>query len=56
LYQQGIEQARRPEPLSLASLLTFHDSVELFLVLAADHLGHRYRAATPTSVILALFS
>lgn len=39
LYQQGIEQARRPEPLSFASLLTFHDSVELFLVLAADHLG-----------------
>lgn len=39
LYQQGIEQARQPEPLSFASLLTFHDSVELFLVLAADHLG-----------------
>jgi hypothetical protein len=39
LYQQGIEQARRPEPLSFASLLSFHDSVELFLVLAADHLG-----------------
>ncbi len=39
LYQQGIEQARRPEPLSFASLLSFHDSVELFLVLVADHLG-----------------
>jgi hypothetical protein len=39
LYQQGIEQAGRPEPLSFASLLTFHDAVELFLVLAADHLG-----------------
>jgi hypothetical protein len=39
LYLQGVEQARRTEPLSLASLLTFHDSVELFLVLASDHLG-----------------
>jgi hypothetical protein len=29
LYQQGVEQARRPEPLSYASLLSFHDSVEL---------------------------
>jgi hypothetical protein len=39
LYGQGIEQARRPEPLSFVSVLTFHDSVELFLVLAADYLG-----------------
>jgi len=39
LYQQGIEQTRLPEPLSFASLLTFHDAVELLLVLAADHLG-----------------
>lgn len=39
LYLQGADQARQPQPLSLFSLLTFHDSVELFLVLAADHLG-----------------
>lgn len=39
LYLQGAEQAARPEPTSMFSLLTFHDSVELFLVLAADHLG-----------------
>jgi hypothetical protein len=39
LYLQGIEQARLPEPLSFTSLLTFHDAVELFLVLAADRLG-----------------
>jgi hypothetical protein len=39
LHHQGVEQAARPEPLSLFSLLTFHDSVELFLVLAADYLG-----------------
>jgi hypothetical protein len=38
LSQQGVEQARRPEPLSFASLLSFHDCVELFLVLAVDHL------------------
>jgi hypothetical protein len=39
LHQQAIEQTQQPEPLNLASLLTFHDCVELFLVLAADHLG-----------------
>jgi hypothetical protein len=39
LHQQGVEQAAQPEPLSFFSLLMFHDSVELFLVLAADHLG-----------------
>jgi hypothetical protein len=39
LYLQGIEQARHPEPLNFTSLLTFHDAVELFLLLAVDHLG-----------------
>jgi hypothetical protein len=38
LYLQGIEQYRKPRPLSAASILTFHDSTELFLILAADHL------------------
>jgi hypothetical protein len=47
LYLQGVEQARRPEPLSFASLLTFHDAVELFLVLAADHLGAPLRRRDP---------
>jgi hypothetical protein len=47
LYQQGVEQAAQPEPLSLFSLLAFHDSVELFLVLAADHLGAQMPKGDP---------
>lgn len=39
IYQQGISQSQQPEPLSMTSVLSFHDSVELFLVLAAEHLG-----------------
>ena len=38
LYLQGIEQYRQPRPLSAASILTFHDTTELFLILAADHM------------------
>jgi len=38
LYLQGIEQYRQPRPLSAACILTFHDTTELFLILAADHL------------------
>jgi hypothetical protein len=38
LYKVAIEQSQRPEPLSSASILTFHDAVELFLHLAAEHL------------------
>ena len=39
LYNQGLEQARHPQPLATAALLSFHDAVEMFLGLAADHLG-----------------
>jgi len=39
LYLQGVEQSGRPEPFSLFSLLTFHDAVELFLILATEHLN-----------------
>jgi hypothetical protein len=35
LYQSAIEQSGKPETMSAASILTFHDSVELFLELAA---------------------
>jgi hypothetical protein len=38
LYLQGVEQSRQPRPLSAASILTFHDTTELFLILAAEHL------------------
>ncbi len=36
LYQIAVEQSRQPEPLGAASLLTFHDSIELFLQLASE--------------------
>lgn len=39
LYSVGITQCRAPEPLASAGLLTLHDSVELFLQLAAEHLN-----------------
>lgn len=39
LYSQGVEQSRRPYPHAAVSLLTFHDAVELFLVLAYEHLN-----------------
>jgi hypothetical protein len=39
LYSQGLEQAARPQPLAATALLSFHDAVEMFLLLAAEHLG-----------------
>ena len=37
LYAVAIEQSKRPEPLCSASILTFHDAIELFLRLASEH-------------------
>jgi hypothetical protein len=39
LYNIAIEQSRQPEPLGAASILTFHDSIELFLQLASEHMN-----------------
>ncbi len=39
LYNLGIEQSEKPEPFSWTSILTLHDAVELFLMLAAEKLG-----------------
>ncbi len=39
LYGVGIEQSQQPEPLAAASILTFHDSVELFLELSCEYLN-----------------
>lgn len=38
LYRQAVEQSQLPRPLSAASILTFHDTVEQFLILATEHL------------------
>ena len=38
LYKVAVELSERPEPLSSASILTFHDAIELFLQLASEYL------------------
>lgn len=36
LYGVAVEQSQQPDPMKAASVLTFHDAVELFLILAAQ--------------------
>jgi len=38
LYNVGVEQSRKAEPFCWASVLTFHDALELFLALASEFL------------------
>lgn len=38
-FQHGVDQARQPEPLNVTALLNMHDTAELFVQIAADHLG-----------------
>jgi hypothetical protein len=38
MYMLGVDQSRQPKPYSAVSILTFHDAVELFFQLAAEHL------------------
>lgn len=47
LHQNGIDQARRPHPMSSAAILSFHDAVELFYVLALDHMVVQVDPRTP---------
>jgi hypothetical protein len=49
LYLQGLEQSRLPQPVVCSSVLTFHDTVELFLGLTADRLRSVLRASTSPS-------
>jgi hypothetical protein len=37
LYTNGVEQSPQPLPMGASSVLTLHDSVEMFLQLAAEH-------------------
>ena len=39
MYTEGLENARRAQPLGSTGLSLFHDAVEMFLLLAAEHLG-----------------
>jgi hypothetical protein len=38
-FQQGIDQSRQPAPLNVSSILTLHDTAELFLQVIAEHRG-----------------
>lgn len=38
LFKNAISQSKAPSPLNCASLLTMHDSIEMFLLLASEHL------------------
>ncbi|MEV6831226.1 hypothetical protein [Amycolatopsis sp. NPDC051102] len=38
LYDQSMDQVNQPEPLPATAILSFHDAVELFLRLSAEHL------------------
>ena len=38
VYNLGVKQSQQPEPLGAVSILTFHDSIELFLQLSSEHL------------------
>lgn len=37
LFKTGVEQSHEPRPLCAKSILTFHDAVELYLNLVAEH-------------------
>lgn len=39
LYTVGLEQSQQPEPLAAMSILSFHDSADLFMQLAAEQSG-----------------
>ncbi len=39
LYNTGVEQSYRSEPINYSSILVFHDAIELFLVLGCEHLN-----------------
>ncbi|MFJ6509092.1 hypothetical protein [Streptomyces sp. NPDC091879] len=39
LYREGIEQSRQPAPLRSRAITSFHDAVENYLGLVAQHLG-----------------
>lgn len=50
LYNCAVEQSEKPEPICAASILTFHDAVELFLQLAAEYTNAATKNDTPFMV------
>ncbi|MEU7870927.1 hypothetical protein [Dactylosporangium sp. NPDC049140] len=39
LFARGVDDSKLPEPLAFTAVLPLHDAVELFLILAGEHLG-----------------
>ncbi|MET8818472.1 hypothetical protein [Streptomyces rochei] len=39
LYREGVEQSQQPAPLRARAITSFHDAVENFIGLTAEHLG-----------------
>jgi hypothetical protein len=46
LYREGLEQSRQPPPLRARSITSFHDAVENFIGLVAEHLGVELKPRT----------
>lgn len=46
LYKVGLEQSRQFETVAAFSILTFHDSIEMFLKLVSEHLNIRSESAS----------
>ncbi|MCL3998095.1 hypothetical protein [Streptomyces lavenduligriseus] len=46
LYREGIEQSRQPAPLRSRAITSFHDAVENFIGLVAQHLGAELKKNT----------
>jgi hypothetical protein len=47
LYESAVKHSRQPKPMNAASILTFHDSIELFLHLSCEELGINIKTDTP---------
>lgn len=46
LYQLAVEQSNQPSPKDSSSILTFHDSIELFLQLSGEILNAKIKTTT----------
>lgn len=47
LYLKGVEESRQSFPLSATAILTFHDAIEFFFVLAAEEKSANVKTNTP---------
>jgi len=51
LFERGVRQAQNPAPLNSLAILDFHDSVELFLNLIADHINAKRMKKTTDKIL-----